>query len=38
MTLDRRGEDGGVDFGVYCVPEGDGTLAVGETLSGVPQK
>ncbi len=29
----RRGEDGGVDFGVYCVPEGDGALAVGGTLT-----
>lgn len=29
----RRGQDGGVDFGVYCVPDGDGALAVGETLT-----
>ncbi|TPW21665.1 MAG: hypothetical protein FD126_456 [Elusimicrobia bacterium] len=29
----RRGEDGGVNFGVYCVPEGDAALSVGETLT-----
>lgn len=28
----RRGAEGGVDFGVYCVPEGAGTLSVGDAL------
>lgn len=29
----RRGSDGGVNFGVYCVPEGDAVLSVGDSLS-----
>lgn len=29
----RRGADGGVDFGIYCVPSGDGALSVGDELT-----